>query len=100
MFSTIHHHCLYSPLEQEIYQRHRSTVTQWFASTITRTSISLLISTNITCTRIHPDIYPIKQLNPTTFQIEPIAQQLLHLPEPFFTSLKTTFSRYLHESIK
>ena len=71
MFSTIHHHCLYSPLEQEIYQRHRSTVTQWFASTITRTSISLLISTNITCTRIHPDIYPIKQLNPTTFQIEP-----------------------------
>ena len=69
--STIHYHYLYSPLEQEIYQRDHSTITQWFASAITREYISLLPSTNSTCIRIPPDAYPIKKITPNTFQIEP-----------------------------
>ena len=68
--STIYHHYLYSPLEQEIYQQRHFTNIKWFASAITRKSILILPSTICNYTNIPSDAYPIKQLNPISFHIE------------------------------
>ena len=99
--STIHHHYLYSPLEHEIYQQHYSTITQWFASTITRKSISILPSKNCTCTSIPSDTYPIKQLNPTTIHIEPStsiitpSRTFFHNFEDYIQSMPSWISRLI-----
>ena len=61
--STIYHHYLYSRLGKKGYQKLHSTIIKWFASTITRKSISILPSTNCTYTRI-PSI-PIQSNNST-----------------------------------
>ena len=69
--STVLHRYLYSPIEKEIYQQEHSTITQWFASPPNRKLLSLIPSTNSNCLSLPPDVYPILQIDQTTFQIEP-----------------------------
>ena len=68
--STVLHRYLYSPLEQEIYQRDHSNIAQWFTSKSTRKYISVISSTNSKCTSLPPDVYPITPINHATFKIE------------------------------
>ena len=69
--STVLHRYLYSTLEQEIYQRDHSKITQWFASKIMHKHISIISSTNSACLSLPPDAYSILPINNTTFKVEP-----------------------------
>ena len=69
--STVLHRYLYSPIEKEIYHQDHSNITQWFASPQIRKLISIIPSTNSKCFSLPPNIYPILQIDQTTFKIEP-----------------------------